>query len=161
MNHQQQSLNNCGPASTAILLGYYGHWITQQKVNEQIPAGSLTPCDIVLYVPQYQLMARLYYSPPANEPVRQLLDHRIPVIANQWLSTDRSMRHYRVIRGYDDVTGEFISDDPLRGPYFRIYYDTFTTLSDPGNLIPVYPPEMDPLVQSLMGASGASEIPCP
>ena len=161
MNYQRQTTNNCGPASVAILLGYYGHWVTQQEVNEQIPAGSLSPCDIVLYVSQYQLTARLYYSPPGSEPVRQLLDSHIPVIFNQWLSADSDIRHYRVIRGYDDVTSEFISDDPLRGAYFRIPYDTFTTLSDPGNFIPVYPPETDPLVQSLMGALGVREIPCP
>lgn len=161
MNYQRQARNNCGPASIAIVLGYYGHWVTQQKVNEKVPAGSLTPCDVVLYMPAYGLMARLFYSPPANEPIRQLLDNRIPVIFNQWLSSDRSVRHYRVIRGYDDATAEFIAADPLLGPYFRISYDTFTTLSDPGNFIPVYPSEMDSLVQSLMGGLGVGEIPCP
>ena len=135
MNYQWQTANNCGPASVAITLAYYGHWVTQHKVNEQIPAGSLTPCDIVLYMPQHQLMARLYYSPPANEPVRALLDNRIPVIFNQWLATDSRLRHYRVIRGYDDVSREFISDDPLKGPYFRIPYDTFALLSDPGHAL--------------------------
>ena len=161
MNYQRQTANNCGPASVTITLGYYGHWITQHKVNEQIPAGSLTPCDVVLYMPQYGLMSRLYYSPPAGEPVRQLLDNRIPVILNQLLSADSSIRHYRVIRGYDAATSVFISDDPLLGAYFRIRYDTFATISDPGNFIPVYPPEKDSLVQSLMGALGVGEIPCP
>lgn len=161
MNHHWQTRNNCGPASVAITLGYFGHWVTQQKVNEQVPAGSLSPCDIVLYMPQYQLMARLYFSPPTSEAIRQLLDNGIPVIINQRLSSDSCMRHYRVIHGYDDTSSEFITDDPLLGPYFRIDYDTFNALSNPGNFIPVYPPEKDPLVQSLMGTFGAGEFSCP
>jgi hypothetical protein len=144
----------------AITLSYYGHQLTQPEVNEQIPAGSLLPCDIVAYMPQYQLMARLYYAPPANEPVRQLLNNHIPVIFNQWYSTDTRFRHYRVIQGYDDEAGEFIASDPLRGPYFRIDYETFTALSDPGNFIPVYLPEQDALVQSLMETLGAKELSC-
>ncbi len=159
MNYQWQTLNNCGPASIAILLGYYDHWITQHKINEQVSPGP-SPCDIVDYMPQYELMARAYESPPSRDPTRQLLANGIPVIANQQLEIGSDIGHYRVIRGYDDTSREFISDDPLqrKGPGFRIAYDTFSRLSNHGAVIAVYPPEMDALVQSLMGDLGMSEI---
>jgi ABC-type bacteriocin/lantibiotic exporter with double-glycine peptidase domain len=159
MNYQAQTLNNCGPASIAIVLGYYDHWITQHKVNEQVPPGP-SPCDIVDYMPQYELMARAYECPPSRDPTRQLLANGIPVIANQQLEIGSDIGHYRVIRGYDDASREFVSDDPLqrKGPGFRIAYDTFSRLSGHGAVIAVYPPEMDALVQSLMGDLGMSEI---
>ena len=161
MTHQWQNTgNNCGPTSIAIVLSYYGHRVTQEKVNERVPAGSLTPCDVVTYVQKYGLMARLYFSPPANEPVRQLLDLGISVISNQWYSSDTGYRHYRVIRGYDDKTRTFITADPLLGPYHRIDYDVFATLSDPGNYIAVYPPEKDESVRSLMQRLGIGDESC-
>ena len=158
MNHQAQTLNNCGPASVAILLGYYDQWITQHTVNELVPPGP-SPCDIVDYMPQYQLKARAYRSSTPRDPIRHLLANGIPVIAGQLLAVDSDIGHYRVIKGYDDVTHEFISDDPLQsqGPDFRISYTTFARLST-NSIIPVYPPEMDPLVRSLMRDFGASEI---
>ena len=158
MNYQPQTFNNCGPTSIAILLGYYDHWITQHTVNEQVPPGP-SPCDIVDYMPQYQLKARAYRSPFPRDPTRHLLANGIPVIVGQLLSVGSDIGHYRVIKGYDDVTQEFISDDPLQsqGPDSRISYVTFARLST-NSIIPVYPPEMDPLVQSLMREFRTSEI---
>ena len=150
MNYQSQTYNNCGPASIAILLGYYDHWITQHTVNEQVSPGP-SPCDIADYMPQYQLKARAYRSPSPRDPIRHLLANQVPVIVGQLLSVGSDIGHYRVIKGYDDVAQEFISDDPLQsmGPDCHISYDTFARLSTTA-VIPVYPPEMDPLVRSLM-----------
>jgi hypothetical protein len=158
MNHQWQTYNNCGPASVAVLLAYYGHWVTQLDVNEYMPGGlaNLEEC-----LSHYQLMARAYatsMTSPAPEPIRRLLANHIPVIVGQRLSEERDIGHFRIVRGYDDASGEFILDDPLIDAYLRIPYDTFAWLSDPGSITPVYPPEMDSLVQSLMEELGMREI---
>lgn len=164
MNHQAQTRNNCGPASIAILLGYYDHWITQGTVNNQLQAFPL-PCNVARYISdsEYELMARAYRFPLSGErkllPVRNLLANGIPVIVLQRLSADEKISHYRVIQGYDDAAGEFISDDPLLGTAYTIPYDTFASLllfSRPtASLIPVYPPDMDSLVQASMRELGA------
>jgi hypothetical protein len=91
--------------------------------------------------------------------VRYLLANSIPVIVNQWLSEGSEIRHYRVIRGYDDEEEVFVSDDPLQGPNMRIDYDTFMRLSRPGTIIAVYPPELDELVRSLMHELRMNEVP--
>jgi len=152
MNYQAQSLNNCGPASIAILLSYYDHWITQFKVNEHVPSGP-SPCQIADYFFKYDLRARPYWSPRSHvTPIRLLLANDIPVIANQLLEEDSTTGHYRVIKGYDDVSEAFIADDPLqrKGPDYVLTYDAFDRLSNPGAFIPVYPPRKDALVRSLM-----------
>jgi hypothetical protein len=150
MNYQPQTYNNCGPASIAILLAYYDHWITQYTVNEQVHPGP-SPCDIADYMPQYQLQARAYRSPRPRDPIRLLLANDIPVIVGQLLAVDDRIGHYRVIKGYDDVAQEFISDDPLQkmGPDYRIPYATFDRLRT-NSFVAVYPPEKDFLVLALM-----------
>lgn len=162
-NYQWQTLNNCGPASIAIVLGYYDHWVTQQDVNETVPPGP-SPCDIRDYMPQYDLMARAYRMPSTSLPVRVLLANGIPVIVSQRLEIGSNIGHYRVVKGYDDAAQEFICDDPLRayGSDYRISYGDFDTISRGGAIIPVYPPEMDPLVRSTMQRMGMREIiTCP
>ena len=149
MNYQPQTYNNCGPVSIAILLGYYDHWITQAEVNELVLAGP-SVCEIVDYIHHYQLKARAYTIFSPRDPVRHLLANDIPVIAGQRLSLDEDIGHYRVVKGYDDATQEFITDDPLQciGPDYHIPYDTFVELSYA--FIPVYPRDKDVLVRSLM-----------
>jgi hypothetical protein len=158
MNYQWQTYNNCGPASIAIVLGYYDHWITQHVVNEQVSPGP-SPCQIRDYVGRYDLMARVYESPPVIEPIRHLLANRIPVIVVQLLSCNSDIGHYRVIKGYDDATREFISDDPLRekGADYHINYNVFARLGT-GAFVPVYPPERDGLVRSLMADLRVREV---
>jgi ABC-type bacteriocin/lantibiotic exporter with double-glycine peptidase domain len=159
MNYQAQTLNNCGPTSIAIVLGHYDHWITQWTVNEQVPPGP-SPCGMADYVTQYGLKARPFRSPPSVEPIRVLLANGIPVIANQLLEPDSDLGHYRVVKGYDDASREFITDDPLqeKGPDFRLGYDVFASLSNPGAFIPVYPPDRDSQVRSLMRELRVREI---
>jgi hypothetical protein len=152
MNYQAQTLNNCGPASIATVLGHYDHWITQSTVNEHVPPGP-SPCQIANYFFKYDLRARPYWSPRSHvTPIRLLLVNGIPVIANQLLESDSRIGHYRVIKGYDDASGVFFTDDPLlrKGPDYRLTYEQFAELSNPGAFIPVYHPKKDALVRSLM-----------
>jgi hypothetical protein len=112
-------------------------------------------------MPHYQLKARAYWASSLRDPIRLLLANSIPVIASQLLELGSDIGHYRVIKGYDDVSREFISDDPLqsKGPDSRIDYDTFARLSRHGAFIAVYPPEMDAQVRSMMrGQRGVYEI---
>ncbi|MCP4538440.1 MAG: hypothetical protein GY832_14995 [Chloroflexi bacterium] len=165
MNHQAQTMNNCGPASIAILLGYYDYWATQHEVRSELENApeSLTqrPCNFVWYISQYDLAARVYYFPLSRDQklltIRALLANDVPVIVMQRLEIGSSIGHFRVIQGYDDAAGEFISDDPLLGVGYRIPYDVFIRLGGGGPFfIPVYPPNMDAQVQAMMTEVGAS-----
>ena len=149
-NYQAQTLENCGPASVAILLGYYGHQVTQNQVNQRLLPHS-SPCEIAAYVSQYQLMARAY-EPAHAEAIRRMLANGIPVIVGQRLEPGSDISHYRVVKGYDDVAREFLADDPLqsKGPNLHIPYDIFVRMSSFGGFVPVYPPEKDALARSLV-----------
>jgi uncharacterized protein len=157
MNYQPQTYNNCGPCSIAILLGYYDHWITQQDVNERVAPGP-SLCQIAGYMSYYQLKGRAYTILSPTNGVRYLLANGIPVIASQRLSLDEPIGHYRVVKGYEDETQEFITDDPLQrmGPDYRISYGTFDDLSYA--FVLVYPPDKDLLVRLLMRDIRSFEI---
>lgn len=156
-------MNNCGPASVAILLGYHDHRVTQHEVRTQLegaPEGTDRPCNFLWYVSQYDLAARAYRFPLARDhkllTLRLLLSNDIPVIVLQRLAIGSPLGHYRVIQGYDDAAGEFISDDPLLGADYRIPYDVFIRLGGGGlYFIPVYPATMDLQIQSMMKKVGA------
>jgi len=81
-----------------------------------------------------------------------MLANGIPVIVGQRLEPGSDISHYRVVKGYDDVAREFLADDPLqsKGPNLRIPYDIFGRMSSFGGFVPVYPPEKDSLVRSLL-----------
>ncbi|HEY44327.1 MAG TPA: hypothetical protein G4O11_10130 [Anaerolineae bacterium] len=151
MNYQEQVSSSSANTSVAILLGFYNHWISQEEIDNHLTPiiGGMVWCDFAQYAAQYQLMIRPY-SPPSRDPVRLLLANHIPLIVGLQVSPDSTDLYFRVFRGYDDTSGEFIADDPQRGPETRMTYGTFIRLSERGVFIPVYPEEIDPLVESLM-----------
>jgi tetratricopeptide (TPR) repeat protein len=61
------------------------------------------------------------------ELLKRLLSYELPVIAEMWITPkpNDGMGHYRLLIGYDDVTGEFITYDSLNGPNVRVPYDQF------------------------------------
>ena len=163
MNYQEQVSSSSANTSVAILFGYYDHWIDQEEVDDQLTpiVGGMVWCDLAQYVSQYQLMMRAY-SPPFRDPIRQLLANRIPLVVGLQVSSDSSDLFFRVFRGYDDATKEFIVDDPQQGAETRISYGTFIRLSEQGVFIPVYPEDLNPLVESLMrGHTMFGEHYCP
>lgn len=148
MNHQWQSLNNCHRASIAILMAYYNVWFDQHEYD--IAMDSLAE-----FLEPYHLLARVYaltYAEiPASEAVRWFLAQGIPVIMGQDLSRQDRTWHYRVVHGYSDQSQEFTIDDPLLGPGLYMSYDTFDNLSrGEGQIIPVYPLEMDTDIAATM-----------
>jgi hypothetical protein len=151
MNYQEQVSSSSANTSVAILLGYYNYWISQEEIDHHLTpiTGGMVWCDFAQYASQYQLMIRPY-SPPSRDPIRLLLANRIPLIVGLQVSPGSNDIYFRVFRGYDDTSREFIADDPQQGPATRMTYGTFIRLSERGVFIPVYPEEIDPLVQSLM-----------
>ncbi|MBN2499355.1 MAG: C39 family peptidase [Anaerolineales bacterium] len=165
MNHQYQTQNNCGPASVAIVLGYFDIWMTQAEVNQEGLSQFPHPCLVRNYIVEnYDLEVRLFrysaYAEIGKEiPIQRLLAEGIPVIVYQELSSEDDIIHYRVMRGYNEYRTEVISADPMYGPMYNISYADFgnfyTGLSGRDRIfLPVYRPEQDDLVERLMAELG-------
>lgn len=140
--HVFQSFNNCGPATLSMALSYEDINISQDQLGSilrpyQIPGGnnddkSVTLTEVAMQARVYNLNS--YLRPNGTiEKIKQLVSSNIPVVTRTWLTPDEDIGHYRVVRGYDDDTQEFIQDDSLQGKNLRISYTEFEKLWVPFN----------------------------
>jgi hypothetical protein len=131
-------------------MGYYDVWFTQHDYDVAMD-------NLAEFLEPYGLTARIYSIQFAvvqmHDVVRWLLAEGIPSIVGQRLSSDDNTWHYRVVFGYDDSTQVIFSDDSLLGPGLQQSYERFDKLSRTrGQVIPVYPLEMDGMIETAMRA---------
>lgn len=118
--HTHQTWNNCGPATIAMNLSYYG---LQQ--HQRVPASVLKPNGDDKNVSPGQL-ADYARSQGFEAMVRvagdvdllqRLLSNGYPVIVETWILPDDlgGMGHYRLLTGYDAAAGEFHAQDSYFG----------------------------------------------
>jgi len=150
-----QTLNNCGPASVAEVLDFFGIHKTQAQVA-QVLRPSLPVYGMSLYgVPFYAEsvgMSSLEAVGGTDLLLKALIANGIPVIVSDLVSKSENIRHFRPIDGYDDAAGYFIGSDPYLGPNHKISYDDFDDLWKISNnrWVILYPPEKQPLVDSVL-----------
>jgi tetratricopeptide (TPR) repeat protein len=138
--HYWQTWNNCGPATLAMNLSYFGLPLTQKQTAAVLKPNwddkNVSPHEMAAYVRSQGLNAlvRVNGSP---ERLRQYVDAGIPVLIETWLDHDGGMGHYRLVVGYDDAARQwivydtYISDglDPKASyPGIRMGYDDLVRL---------------------------------
>ena len=132
-----QTFNNCGPAALSMALSYEGITISQQELGRilrpyQNPQGdnddkSVTLSELARYATSHNLA--VYHRPNGSlQTIKQFIASGIPVIVRTRLKIDDDIGHFRIIKGYDDATGEFIQDDSLQGKDLKYSYDTMFQL---------------------------------
>jgi tetratricopeptide (TPR) repeat protein len=135
--HVFQTFNNCGPAALSMALSYYGINKSQLELGQalrpyQNPQGnnddkSVTLDELAQKASEYNLIP--FHRPNGSvELVKQFIAQGIPVITRTRLKETDDIGHYRVIKGYDDTTDEFIQDDSLQGHNLRYSYTSFMSL---------------------------------
>ena len=123
-----QTVNNCGPASVAEVLAFWGINRGQGDVQSVLrgdgnPYG-MTPAGVPSYVASLGLDVVLGTG-GTPDLVKELLRAGFPIIVNQTVSDTDLELHYRPIQGFDDGRGVFIASDPLIGPEYTISYTEF------------------------------------
>ncbi len=164
-----QTFNNCGPSALSMALSFYGIQASQQTIADDIrPDNNLTghnddkstsPDQIVQEAEKYRLVA--YYLPNGNiQTLKEFISNGIPVITRTFLNTQEDFAHYRVIKGYDDATGEIIDEDGFQGPNARFSYSDFMTLWQPFNYeyVVMVTPDKEALVQKILGKEFDSNV---
>lgn len=167
--HIFQSFNNCGPAAFSMALSYYGISASQETLGEtlrpyQIPGGnnddkSVTLDELEEKSKEYGLVP---FHRPAGTPetIKRFLAAGIPVITRTWLHTGEDIGHYRIIKGYDDTTSEFIQDDSLQGKNLRYSYDEFDELWQAFSYeyLVLVPKEKEKLAKTILGDNADEKI---
>lgn len=160
--HVFQTFNNCGPAAFSMTLSYYGISETQQTIGQQLrpfqnPQGdnddkSVTLDELAEKAKEYGLVP--YHRPNGtSELIKLFITYDIPVVTRTWLKVDDDIGHYRVIKGYDDITGEFIQDDSLQGKNLRYSYADFDAIWKKFNYeyLVLVPEDKKEIAQAILG----------
>jgi tetratricopeptide (TPR) repeat protein len=171
LQHFWQTWNNCGPATLAMQLSYFGGGWDQATIGAALRTHeddkNVLPEELVAYARSQGYEAGLFVNGDADR-LRLLLSNGLPVLVETWLEDEPGdgMGHYRLLVGYDDARREWIGYDSYdqhhlrnpdpNGPYqgISLPYDKFAALWQVFNhtYILVYPSEKRPLVEGILGA---------
>ena len=157
--HITQTVNNCGPASVAEVLNYWGVVRTQGQVQSILRADG-SPNGMLPYgVPAYARslgFGAVLGTGGDRTLMKALINKGIPPIANQWVSLTDHVGHYRPIESYDDRQGVFTSSDPYLGQGHQIDYTTFDRIwaTNSGRFILLYPLSKQAVVQTVFASAG-------
>lgn len=156
-----QSFNNCGPASLSMLLSYFNTHVSQAEIGNQLRPyqnalgdnddKSVTLPELARYAETYDFIT--YHRPNGDiELAKKLIANDLPFIVRTWLNPNEDIGHYRIVRGYDDTTQEFIQDDSYQGGNLRYSYSEFMSMWQPFNYeyLVIIPAEKQELVKAIL-----------
>ena len=162
IRHEQQHLNNCGPATLAMALSYYGRQETQVPIAAALRPHpedkNVSPWEMADYAGGLGLGATVRVN-GTMERLRNLVNAGFPVIVETWLyyvdgDTTRPVGHYRLVTGYDEDADHFVTHDSLNGPDLKVGYQQMDELWRVFNrlYLVVYQPEQWDTLAQVLGA---------
>jgi tetratricopeptide (TPR) repeat protein len=160
MSHVYQKLNNCGPSSALMAASTLDVTFDQPYAASILKGGpgdkNVGPLELVQFL-ETQGLHVAYRLNGDQETVARLISKDIPVIVEQWLvkrGSDELVGHYRVVKGYDQKSKVFTTNDSFNGPNFVIPYSQFDEWWRPFNrtYLVVYKPEQEQTVKEILGS---------
>jgi tetratricopeptide (TPR) repeat protein len=117
----QQTWNNCGPATLAMQLSYFGSQLSQATIGAALRTHpddkNVGPVELAEYARSQGFHALVRVN--GNRQLMQtLITNGIPPIIETWLEPDPGdgLGHYRLLTGYDDAAQNWIGYDS----YYRV-----------------------------------------
>lgn len=169
LSHAWQTWNNCGPATLAMNMSYYGSSLNQADIGSVLRSyaddKNVSPEELVAFAQSQGYMAQLRVNGSA-ELARTFLSNGIPLLIETWLEEDPGdgLGHYRLLVGHDDANARWIGYDsyvsiPLVSADAANYQGIYMSYEQTEewwkifnrSYVLVYPPDRDPLVRSILG----------
>lgn len=155
-----QAFNNCGPATTSMVLQYFGFNVNQNETKAHLRTNSddknVFTYEISDYMSSsYGVSSRLLYGGDI-QLLKKLLANGFYLVIEDWLHPNEDIGHTTIIRGFDDEQGVFIADDSFIGVNITYSYEQFKESQwKPFNYeyLPVYLPNNEELLKSIIGDS--------
>jgi tetratricopeptide (TPR) repeat protein len=170
--HIWQTWNNCGPATMAMLLSYWGVAVGQAEAAAVIKPHpddkNVALEELLAYAQARGVDGRILFNGTA--PVLQnLLANGYPVLVETWLEEhpNDGLGHYRLLVGYDEATQVWLAADSYVGtgatePYtfIQVPYEQLAAQWAVFNrpYLVLYPPSEAEAVQQIIGAVWAEEV---
>jgi tetratricopeptide (TPR) repeat protein len=167
--YEQQTPNNCGPATLSMALGMYGWEGDQELIAQQIKPvlqdRNVNPEEMAYYVRNFAGWLNIQYRVAGDlATLKKLLAARYPVIVESVTGLDPNdalgpnddlwAAHYLLLTGYDDAAGTFTVQDSYHGADLTVAYEQLEEEWKPFNnlYMVLYFPENEAELQSLLGA---------
>lgn len=149
-----QDYNDCGPASIAMVLGYYGITVSPAQISletKATPRSYMQVGAISAYVGRYGLETALVSGSQVGQ-LRKLVALGVPAIALTYYVEVGKVPHFRVVQGFDSDQGWLYLADPLAGNV-RIRDSDFDMLWNTQGrvMVAVFPPAMRSRVIKALG----------
>jgi len=165
--YEQQTMNNCGPATLVMALRMYGWNGTQKDIAEVIKPvdadRNVNPEEMRYYVLNYAGWLRAEYRVGGDLFLlkRLLAAGYAPIIEETfvfdspyWPNDDLWAAHYLLLTGYDESTQTFTVHDSYHGPNLQVSYETVLKNWAPFNYVYmlIYLPEQEGELRTLLGS---------
>lgn len=165
--HEQQTMNNCGPATLTMALRMYGWNGTQKDIAQVIKPvdadRNVNPEEMRYYILNYAGWLRAEYRVGGDLFLlkRLLAAGYAPIIEETfifdspyWPNDDLWAAHYLLLTGYDDTAQTFTAQDSYHGPNQQIAYSTVLKNWTPFNYVYmlIYLPEQESEIRALLGS---------
>jgi hypothetical protein len=180
IQHKFQTWNNCGPATLAMGLTYFGDQVTQQQTASVLKPNpedrNVSPDQMAAYVNEQTAHKALFRTNGTLETLKALIANGIPVIIETGIDPPGEFRwlgwygHYLLIVAYSDEEESFwvydswfgTSEEPLTNanPDGRnISYDDLDASWSQfnRNYIALYQPDQEALLADLIGSDMDNE----
>lgn len=155
-----QTFNNCGPATTSMVLQYFGFNVNQNETKAKLRSNSddknVFTYEIADYIRNdYGVQSKLLYGGDI-ELIKKLLANGFYVVIEDWLHPNEDIGHTTIIRGFDDEQGVLIADDSFIGVNITYPYEQFRESQwKPFNYeyLPLFLPGSEELLKAIVGDS--------
>lgn len=157
--HEYQKWNNCGPATLAMALSYWG-W----KGDQSDTAAVLKPNPRDKNVMPYEMQSFIEGNTGLKvvvrfggdlETLKRFLVAGFPVVVEKGFEVPGEgwMGHYEVLTGYNDTKQTFTAQDSYLGPDLPVTYTALAQFWRHFDYIflVIYPPDRESSVLSLLG----------
>jgi tetratricopeptide (TPR) repeat protein len=156
VRHEFQGWNNCGPATLAMNLSYFGRAETQNETAPFLKPNkddkNVSPGDMAAYAQSIGYGAQVVVGADL-EFLRTLVANNFPVIVESWYIPDPNdeMGHYYLLTGYNGDT--LTLQDSYKGPNIQKPAADFDALWKVFNrtAVVIWPPEKADLATSILG----------
>jgi tetratricopeptide (TPR) repeat protein len=116
LTHTWQTWNNCGPATLAMALSYFGRRIGQQEIGAHLrpdPDDKNVSLEEMAAYARGQGLAAVARANGDAERIRRLIRAGVPVLIETWHEPkpNDGMGHYRLLIGFDDAAGQWVAYD--------------------------------------------------
>lgn len=179
--HKFQTWNNCGPATMAMALSYFGDNYTQEEtavfMKPNVEDRNVTPEEMAAYVNEETELQAIARANGDVDTVRRLLAADIPVVLHVGIDPPGDFSwmgwygHYLLAVAYDDDLEQFwvydswfgTSEEPLQNASAEGRALSYAELQERwvhfnGNYIAVHRPEQEETAVSIIGDDMDDEV---